>query len=106
MSRLFAGAGEGDARRVAAGDVADDVRAGELDERLADLSARDLAAGGQKLLVNESVIGKESAVGAEQLPEDDVRVGRVVSQIVEVLASDEDAHAGGVFGLLLVEQVA
>ena len=47
VSRLFAGAGEGDARRVAAGDVADDVRAGELDERLADLGARELAAGGQ-----------------------------------------------------------
>ena len=27
-------------------------------------------------------------------------------EAVEVFASDEDAHAGGVFGLLLVDQVA
>ena len=74
MARLFARASEGDARRVAAGDVADDVRAGELDERLADLGARELAAVSQKLLVDEDVIGKDSAIRAEQFLEDDVGV--------------------------------
>lgn len=95
-------AGEGDECRAPTGDVVEHPTAGEGEQALIDLFARQAGVVRQLGLVEGDVVGKKAAVGAQDPIDDllELRVG--IGEPVELVATHEEPETRGVVLLFYV----
>lgn len=87
-------------------DVADDAGTAKADECFEKSGIVEAALAGKVFLVDESVVGEDAGIEAQESTDDRFLVGRFVGVAIEFVAADEEGEARSIFHLILIEKIA